>query len=61
MSSITYVAPEGDSKFRFERDQLIKITSIPKYDDVCKSEVVIDKETFIACYKKWIKAESEEL
>ncbi len=43
--------------FTFEGDVLIKNT--PCGENICKAEIVIDKETFLECMKRWM-VESEE-
>ncbi len=46
--------------FELEDNVVIKYTPIPEIgENIYKTEVVMDKETFIKCFNKWIKAESE--
>ena len=48
-------------EFTFEgNDVLVKHVPCPQFGEGCyQSEVVIDKETFLKCMKRWV-AESEE-
>lgn len=52
--------------FQIEDDVIIKYTPLPnigtyKYGNIMdyKTEIIMDKETFIECFEKWIKKESE--
>ena len=46
--------------FTFEGDVLVKHTPCPQYgEDFYQTEIVIDKETFLECMKRWM-SESEE-
>lgn len=46
--------------FEFRDDVLVKCIPIPQYGkDICTVEEVINKETFVKCYEKWIKADKE--
>lgn len=46
--------------FEFRGDVLVKCIPTPQYGEgICTVEKVIDKETFIKCYEKWIKADKE--
>ena len=46
--------------FEFRDDVLIKRTPTPQYGkNIYSVEEVIDKETFVKCYEKWIKADKE--
>lgn len=45
--------------FTFEGDVLVKNTPCPQLgENVYKTEIVIDKETFLECMKRWM-TESE--
>ena len=47
--------------FEIIGDKLIKY--IPVFEvgnNIYRSDTVIDKDTFIKCYEKWIKGEGEE-
>ena len=47
----------------FDDDKLYRVVPLIVFgDDVCTKELIITKEIFIECYKKWIEpqAESEE-
>lgn len=45
--------------FEIEGDVLIKYTQMPQFGkDTFKKEVIMNKETFIECYKKWIQEEN---
>ena len=48
--------------FEVEDDVVIKYTPMPEIGkDIYKSEVVMNKEIFQECYKKWVdKQESEK-
>ena len=47
--------------FHIEGDVVIKETHLPGARSfVYKGEPVMDKETFIECYKRWILKEGEE-
>lgn len=46
--------------FDFRDDVLVKCIPTPQYGEgICTVEEVIDKETFIKCYEKWIKEQTE--
>lgn len=46
---------------KFEDDKLYHYYPLPQYGDgICKKELVMTKEIFIACYKRWIKGEEDE-
>ena len=46
--------------FTFEGDVLVKNTPCPQFGENCyKSEIIIDKETFLECVKRWM-TESED-
>ena len=48
--------------FEFEDDVVIKYTPMPEIgENTYKTEVVMNKEIFQECYKKWVELkESEE-
>lgn len=40
----------------FENDSLYHYYPLPQYGEgVCKKELIMTKEIFIECYKRWIK------
>lgn len=44
----------------FENDKLYHYYPLPQYGDgICKRELVMTKEIFIACYKRWIEGEED--
>ena len=50
-------------KFVFQNDTLIKMEYLYTQVDgrkISKGTVIIDKDTFIECYNKWIKGETDE-
>lgn len=45
-----------DETFEFENDSLYRYYPLPQYGKgVCKQDLVMTKEIFIECYKRWIK------
>lgn len=53
MPSNEYIAIEGDKCYR--------ITPMPQYGEgMCKQELVMTKEIFEACYKRWILGEVDD-
>ena len=47
--------------FEIIDDKLIRY--IPVFEagnNICRSDTVIDKDTFIKCYEKWIKGEGKD-
>ena len=45
---------------KFEDDKLYHYYPLLQYGDgICKKELVMTKEIFIACYKRWIKGEED--
>ena len=47
--------------FEIDNDKAIRYTPVPQYGkDVVKAEVIMDKETFIECYEKWIRKDNKE-
>ncbi len=46
--------------FEIKDNVVIKYMPVPQIrEGIYKSEIVMDKETFIKCFEKWIKVESE--
>lgn len=42
-------------RLEFENDNLYHYIPLPQYGEgVCKKELVMTKEAFIECYKRWI-------
>jgi hypothetical protein len=54
----------AESKLEFVDDKLFVYTPCPQYGDgICKVHLVMTKEIFQECYKRWIESliESEEV
>lgn len=53
----------GKEELKFDGDKLFVYTPLPQYGDgICKVQLVMTKEIFQACYKRWIETqESEEV
>jgi hypothetical protein len=50
----------AESKLEFVDDKLFVYTPCPQYGDgVCKAQLVMTKEIFQECYKRWIKSQRE--
>lgn len=50
-----------EGELRFVDNKLFVYTPLPQYGDgVCKVQLVMTKEIFQECYKRWIKAEGGE-
>ena len=50
-----------EQRFEFMGDGLYVYTSVPQYGGgVCESNLVMAKEIFQECYKKWIKPQESE-
>jgi len=51
----------NEPKLKFHDDKLYAYTPLPQYgEDICKVELVMTKEIFQECYKRWI-IESQEV
>lgn len=47
----------NEQRLEFQDDKLYVYTPIPPYESgVCKVEIVMTKEIFQECYKRWIKS-----
>jgi len=45
-----------EEHLKFEDDKLYYYRPLPQYGGgICKKELVMTKEIFIECYKRWIK------
>lgn len=44
----------------FENDGLYRITPVYGYVNLVHKDLVMNKDVFIACYKKWILEEEEK-
>ena len=45
-----------DGHLKFEDDKLYLYYPLPQYGEgICKKDLVMTKEIFIECYKRWIK------
>lgn len=53
----------GEEELKFVDDKLFVCTPLPQHgDEICKVQLVMTKEIFQACYKRWIEPqESEEV
>ena len=52
----------NEVEFKFQNDTLLKYTPLPQYGNgIYQIDIVIDKETFIKCYKEWIKEEEGDI
>jgi hypothetical protein len=50
-----------EQKLVFRDDKLYIHTLLPQYGgDICREELIMTKEIFQACYKKWIKPQEGE-
>lgn len=48
-------------RLEFEKDNLYRYTPLPQYgENMYKKELVMTKEAFIECYKRWIKEVEDE-
>ena len=46
--------------FEIQGDKLVRYTPMPDYgENTCKMDVLMDKETFIKCFREWISFEGE--
>ena len=54
MSDRAYLNFSNDGK------RLYCYEPVPGYAHICTAKLVMDKETFIMCYNKWIKNEDGE-
>lgn len=51
----------NEEELRFEDDNLFVYTPIPQYGDgICKVQLVMTKEIFQECYKRWIEPQESE-
>ena len=49
------------SKLEFVNDELYVYTPLPQYgNDIYEVRLVITKEIFQECYKRWIESQKEE-
>lgn len=45
-----------EETLEFENDRLYRLFPLPQYGEgVYKSDLIMTKEIFIECYKRWIK------
>lgn len=55
---------EAGQRLEFRDDKLYVYTLLPQYDgdggDICREELVMTKEIFQACYKKWIESKEKD-
>lgn len=50
-----------DETLIFEDDKLYRCCPLPQYGEgICKKELVMTKELFIECFKKWIEEQQGE-
>ena len=51
----------NEEELRFDDDKLFAYTPLPQYGDgIYKVQLVMTKEIFQECYKKWIKSQENE-
>ena len=51
----------GEEELKFFGDKLFAYTPLPQYGDgICKVQLVMTKEIFQECYKKWIEPQESE-
>lgn len=44
-----------DLEFNIEDNYIVKMVKVPSMPNTYKKEIVMDKETFIEAYDKWIR------
>lgn len=50
-----------EQKFEFIDDKVYVYTPVPPYGEgVCKTNLVMTKDIFQECYKRWIKPQESE-
>ena len=50
-----------EPELRFEDDKLFSYTPLPQYGEgIYKVELVMTKEIFQECYKKWVEPQKSE-
>ena len=49
----------GEERLEFENDGLYRIIPVYGHSNLIQKELVMSKEVFIMCYKKWIKGNPE--
>lgn len=50
-----------EGELEFVDDKLFVIASLPQYDNmVCQKELVMTKEIFQECYRRWIEQKESE-
>ena len=51
-----------DEHLKFEDDKLYHYYPLPQYGDgICKKDLVMTKEIFIECYKRWIEPQDKTI
>lgn len=51
----------SEEELRFEDDKLFVYTPLPQYGDgICKVQLVMTKEIFQECYKRWVEPQESE-
>ena len=50
------------AELRFEDDELYCYTPLPQHGEgICKVELVMTKEIFCECYKRWIESQESSV
>lgn len=48
----------GNEELKFDGDKLFVCTSLPQFGDgICIAQLVMTKEIFQECYKRWIESQ----
>lgn len=51
----------NETYFEVRGDDVIKTTPMPEIGEhICKTEIVMTKEIFQECYKKWVNPQKSE-
>lgn len=51
----------NEEELRFENDELYHYFPLPQYGEgIAKKDLVMTKEVFVECFKKWILANNED-
>ncbi len=52
----------SEEELRFDDDKLFAYTPLPQYgDEIYKVQLVMTKEIFQECYKRWIEPQESEV
>lgn len=50
----------GEVQFEIHGDYIVRYTPILSVSDMFQQDIVMDKQTFIEAYNKWIKEQEDE-